>query len=108
MAKAMVCYRCVKAPKGHQYAGLWGVEKIVIKNDTIVSKELVHEWDLRIISESVLAKLGGSSAYEAYTYDNGEPEDKTGILTGEPVKARKAEDLAEMTQRKLNKELKGK
>lgn len=108
MAKAMVFYRCVKAPKGHKFAGLVGVEKIVIKDGAIVSKELVHEWDLRIISESVLAKMGGASAYEAYTYDNGEPEDITGVATGAPIKARTPDDLAEMTQRKLNKELRGK
>ena len=108
MSKAMVFFRCVKAPKGHLFAGLWGVEKVVIKNGVIVEKELVHEWDLRIISESVLAKLGGSAAYEAYAYDNGDPEDKSESYEADPVKARTKEDLADMTQRKLNKELRGK
>jgi hypothetical protein len=107
-SNAMVFYRCVKAPKGHPFSGLFGVEKILIKAGAIVSRELIHEWDLRIISESILAKMGGSAAYEAYAYDNGEPEDLTGIPEYPVVEARKAEDLKDLTQRKLNKELKGK
>jgi hypothetical protein len=104
-SNAMVFYRCVKAPHGHPFAGLYGVEKLIIKAGAIVSKELVHEWDLRIISESILAKLGGAAAYEAYAYDNGEPEDLTGKPESVVVEARKPEDLKDLTQRKLNKEL---
>lgn len=107
-SNAMVFYRCVKAPKGHPFAGLVGVEKVIIKAGAIVSKELVHEWDLRIISEGVLSKLGGAAAYEAYAYDNGEPEDLTGVTSAPVIHARTEEDLKELTQRKLNKELKGK
>jgi len=106
MAKStMVFFRLVKAGKGHPFCGLYGVEKVIIKAGAIVSKELVHEWDLRIIAESVLAKLGGSSAYEAYAYDNGEPEDLTGVTSAAVVPARTEEDLKDLTKRKLNKEL---
>jgi hypothetical protein len=107
-SNTMVCYRLVKAQKGHPFAGLYGVEKVIIKAGAIVSKELVHEWDLRIIAESVLSKLGGASAYEAYTYDNGEPEDLTGITSAPTIPARSEEDLKDLTKRKLAKELKGK
>ena len=100
----MVFYRCVKAPQGHRYSTLYGVEKVYIKDNTIYKKELVHEWDLRIISESILAKLGGTSAYESYVEDHGVPEEAVPSLV---VPARTAEELA-LTKRKLNSELKGK
>ena len=100
-----VFYRCVKAAPGHKYAGLYGVEKVFIKDNVIYKKELVHEWDLRIISESILAKLGGSSAYEAYVEDN-DIEDGLEQPDVIEAKARTAEELKDLTQRKLNKELK--
>lgn len=106
--KTMVFYRCVKAPHGHPFAGLYGVEEITVKAGAIVQKELMHEWDLRIISESILAKLGGSAAYKEYAYDNGEPEDLTGKPEYPTVEARGPEELKDLTQRKLNKELRGK
>jgi hypothetical protein len=103
-----VFFRLVKAPKGHPFSGLYAVEQVFVKAGAIVEKSIVHEWDLRIISESCLAKFGGSSAYEAYKYDNGEPEDLTGIPSSPEVKARAAEDLKDLTARKLAAELKGK
>jgi hypothetical protein len=105
--KTMVFYRCVKAQKGHPCAGLYGVEKVYIKDNTIYKKELVHEWDLRIISEAILAKLGGTAAYDAYAEDH-ELQDAVDTPSVEAAKARTAEDLKDMTKRKLNAELKGK
>ena len=109
MAKSstMIFYRLVKAPKGHPFCGLYGVEKIKVKANAVVEKELIHEWDLRIISESVLSRLGGDSAYESYAEDNGEPEDLTGLTSGQVTQARTEEDLKDLTKRKLAKELKG-
>jgi len=108
MAKssAQVFYRCVKAPKGHIFGGLYGVEKIMVKAGAIVERELIHEWDTRIISEAILARLGGDAAYEAYAYDNGEPEDTTGKPEYPIVEARTEEDFKKLTARKLANELK--
>jgi hypothetical protein len=103
-----VFFRLVKAAKGHPFAGLYAVEQVYIKAGAIVEKTIVHEWDLRIISESCLAKMGGSSAFDAYKYDNGDPEDLTGIPSAPEAKARTAEDMKELTARKLAAELKGK
>ncbi len=105
-SKTQVFYRCVKAEKGHMYPGLYAVEKVYIKDGTIYKKELVHEWDLRIISESILAKLGGSSAFDAYAEDH-DVVDPLEDPTVHEAKARTAAELADLTQRKLNKELKG-
>jgi hypothetical protein len=101
-----IFFRLVKAQKGHPFCGLYGVEKVKVKAGAIVEKEIVHEWDLRIISESILAKLGGSSAYESYASDNGEPEDLTGVTSAPVVPARTEEDLKDLTKRKLDSELK--
>jgi hypothetical protein len=103
-----VFFRLVKAPKGHPFAGLYAVEQVFIKAGAIVEKNIVHEWDLRIISESCLAKMGGSSAFDAYKYDNGDPEDLTGMPSAPEAKARTSEDLKDLTARKLAAELKGK
>jgi hypothetical protein len=103
-----VFFRLVKAQKGHPFAGLYAVEQVYVKAGAIVEKTIVHEWDLRIISESCLAKMGGSSAFDAYKYDNGEPEDLTGIPSAPEAKARTTEDLKDLTARKLAAELKGK
>jgi len=100
-----VFYRIVKAPKGHPFAGLYAVEEVYVKAGAIVKKEIVHEWDLRIISESTLAKLGGSAAFDGYKYDNGEPEDLTGTVSAPEVKARTKEELKDLTARKLANEL---
>jgi len=107
MAKTMIFYRCVKKLTQPFY-GLYGVEKLYVKDNTIYKKELVHEWDNRIISEAILARLGGDSAFEAYKEDNGEPEDAVEIEGAEPVEARNKEDFKNLTVRKLNKELRGK
>jgi hypothetical protein len=106
MAKTSCFFRIVRAPKNHPFAGLYAVEQVYMKAGAIVSKEIVHEWDLRILSEAALAKLGGSSAYDAYVYDNGEPEDLTGIHSAEVVPARTPEDLKDLTKNKLTRELK--
>ena len=100
-----VFYRCVKAAPGHRYAGLYGVEKVFIKDNVIYKKELVHEWDLRIISESILAKLGGTAAYDSYTEEHN-VEDAVETPSVVEAKARTEEDLKDLTPRKLNKELK--
>ncbi len=106
MSKTNVFFRVVKAERGHPFAGLYAVEKVKIKDGVIYSKEKVHEWDIRIISESILAKLGGSDAYEGFVEDN----DVVDAFPEPGVKetvARTAEDLV-LTKSKLKKELKGK
>lgn len=102
--KTNVFYRIVKANPGHPFAGLYAVEKVYIRDSVIYKKEIVHEWDLRIISESTLAKLGGSAAYDAYKEDN-EIEDQTADPVVVEAAARTKEDLKNLTQRKLNNEL---
>lgn len=105
MAKTSVFYRIVKAPKEHQFAGLYAIEKIFIQSNTITKKEIVKEWDLRILTEAALARFGGVAAYEEYTADNGEPEDLTGVASGPVVSPRSAAELA-LNKTKLKKELK--
>jgi hypothetical protein len=100
-----VFFRVVKAPKSHPFSGLYAVEKVYVKGGAIVEKELVHEWDLRILSEAALARFGGSSAYDAYVFDNGEPEDETGKPESKVVPARTPEEL-NLTKNKLTRELK--
>lgn len=68
--KAMVFHRLVKAISGHQFAGLYAVEKIYVRDARVYKTEIVHEWDLRAFSEAALAKLGGSAAYDAYSEDH--------------------------------------
>src|SRR5258706_15038555 len=97
-----VFYRIVKAQKGHPFSGLYADEKVFIKGGAIVEKEIVHEWDLRILSEAALARMGGSSAFDAYKYDNGDPEDLSGVPSQPVVAARTKEDLKSLTQQKLN------
>lgn len=104
MAKTQVFYRCVKAGRGHQFAGLYAVEKVKIKDNQIYEKEIVHEWDLRIISESILAKFGGSEAYESYAADN-DVEDLKPIPAVIEAKARTPEEL-KLNKTSLKKELK--
>jgi hypothetical protein len=104
-SETQVFHRVVKAPKGHPFAGLYAVEEVYVKNNEIVEKTIVHEWDLRILSEAALARLGGDSAYKAYTRDNDVVDPLPKI--GEEIAARTKEDLKELTQRKLNKELRG-
>lgn len=106
-SKTVVFYRCVKAQKGHPCAGLYGVEKVFIKDNVIYKKELVHEWDLRIISEAILAKMGGTAAYDAYAADNDiiDPLVKPAVVE---AKARTSEDIKAMPRRQLKKELGGK
>jgi hypothetical protein len=107
MAKTQVFYRLVKAQPGHKFAGLYAVEKVYIRDNEIYKKERVHEWDMRIISESVLAKLGGDAAYVSYVEDN-EVDDPLETAFIEETRARDAQEMAELTQRKLNRELRGK
>ena len=105
MSKTSIYYRIVKAGHGHPFPGLYAVEKLSIKGGAIVDKEIVKEWDLRILTEAALARFGGSAAFDEYKADNGEPEDLTGFTSSEEVKARTAEDLA-LTKNKLTRELK--
>jgi hypothetical protein len=97
-----VFYRVVKAEHGHPFAGLYAVEKVFVKDDSIYKKEIVHEWDMRLISEAILARLGGGDAYESYKLDHeiAELEKDTS-----EVEARTAEDLKDLTAKKLAKEL---
>jgi hypothetical protein len=107
MAKdgSQVFYRVVKAPHGHPFSGLYAVEKVYIKNGVIYKSEISHEWDLRILSEAALARLGGSSAFDAYKEDHPELEDHT-QPKGIEVPARTAEDFKDLTKNKLTRELK--
>jgi len=100
--KVQVFYRVIKGERGHKFAGLYAVEKVFYKDDKMLKKEIVHEWDLRLISEAILAKLGGGDAYESWKLDHeiAELEKETS-----EVEARKAEDLKNLTKRKLAKEL---
>lgn len=100
----MVFYRPIKANKGHQFAGLWAIEKIKVRDNQIYSKEIVHEWDLRIITEAKLAQLGGAEAYESYVEDN-ELADLQPVADVVEGKARTAEELS-LNKTKLKKELK--
>jgi len=107
MAKSgntQVFYRLVKAEKGHQFSGLYAVEKVFFKDGQMVKRTIVHEWDLRIIAEAKLATLGGDSAYEAFKMDNNIDQVPAGANETEST-GRTAEDLKGLTSRKLNKEL---
>lgn len=106
MSKTLVFYRCVKAKPGHVCAGLYGVEKVYIKDGTIYKKEMVHEWDLRIISEAILAKLGGSAAFDAYAEDN-ILEDAVENPTVTPIQARTKDEIQALPKRQLKKEQRG-
>ncbi len=99
-----VFYRIIKAERGHPFAGLYAVEKVFFRDNDFVKREMVHEWDLRIISESILAKLGGGDAYESFKLEH-ELDDVGVDGAVKEVVARTAEDLADLTPRKLNKEL---
>lgn len=105
MVKTSVYFRIVKAGKGHPFSGLYAVEKLIIKAGAIVDKEIVKEWDLRILAEAALARFGGSQAFDEYKADNGEPEDLTDKASSEEVKARTPEEL-KLTKNKLTRELK--
>lgn len=96
-------FRIVKAESGHRFAGLYAVEKVKYRDGKFLSKEIVHEWDMRIISESILARLGGQDAYENFKMDH-EVEDAALDPATVETDARKPEDL-DLTQRKLDKEL---
>ncbi len=107
MSKTMVFYRCVKAGKGHPQSGLYGVEKVYIKDDKIYKKEMVHEWDLRLISEAILAKLGGSAAFDAYAEDN-DLKDEVENPSIVPVKARTKDEVMSLPVKQLKDEQRGK
>lgn len=106
--KVAVYYRIVKAERSHPFAGLYAVEKVFYRGNELLKREIVHEWDLRIISESVLAKLGGGDAYEAFKLDR-EVEDIEKTLAPNTTEAhgRTPEELKEtLTPNTLTKELK--
>lgn len=102
--KVSVFYRMLKAEKPHQFAGLYAVEKVFFKGTELLRREIVHEWDLRIISESILAKLGGGDAYESFKLDN-ELKEIEAVEGAKEVEPRTAEELADLTPRKLKNEL---
>ncbi len=106
MSKTQVFYRCVKAKSGHPQAGLYGVEKVYIKDGTIYKKEMVHEWDLRLISEAILAKLGGSAAFDAYAEDI-PLVDAVETPAVVPVKARTKDEVQSLPAKQLKKEQRG-
>lgn len=97
-------YRIIKAHYGHQFAGLYAVEKVFYKNGSFQKKEIVHEWDLRIISESILARLGGQDAYESFKMDNDMDDEAVDAEAG-VAEPRTAEELA-LNKTKLKNELK--
>jgi len=105
-SKVACFYRIVKAEPGHPFAGLYAVEKVFFNGDKFLKKEIVHEWDMRILSEATLARLGGGDAYESFKLDH-EIEALEASLDSktQPVEARTEEDMKEMTARKLNKEM---
>jgi hypothetical protein len=105
VSKTSVFYRMVKAQKPHPFAGLYAIEKIYVNAGAITKKEIVKEWDLRILTEAALARFGGTSAYDEYQADNGEPEDMTDHPSGAVTPPRSPEELA-LTKRKLSQELK--
>lgn len=104
MAKTQIFYRMVKAPKGHPFAGLYAIEKVYVQSNAITKKEIVKEWDLRILTEASLARFGGVAAYDEYTSDNGEPEDKTGVES--TVTTPRSPEELKLTKTTLKKELK--
>ena len=95
-------YRMIKAGSGHQFAGLYAVEKLRFKDGMIVHSEIVHEWDTRLISEAILARLGGQDAFDNFVEDTGIdlPEVQC-VTTAVP---RTPEEIAEFTKRKLKAE----
>jgi hypothetical protein len=103
-SNVQVFYRVIKAERGHPFSGLYAVEKVFFKDGALLKREIVHEWDLRIISESILAKLGGGDAYETFKLDKEIEALETEPNTTE-ADARTAEDLKNLTARKLQKEL---
>ncbi len=107
MAKVTsVFYRIVKAGHNHPFPGLYAVEKVYIKGGAITEREIVKEWDLRILTEAALARFGGSTAFDEYVADNGEPEDLTGKPLPTVVAPRDPKEVL-TSKRKLTKELKG-
>jgi hypothetical protein len=98
-----VYYRVIKAERGHPFAGLYAVEKVFYKGNELLKREIVHEWDLRIISESILAKLGGGDAYESFKLEHEVAELEKNTSEAE---ARTVEDLKDLTAHKLANELK--
>lgn len=104
MAKnsVQVFYRVIKAEHGHPFAGLYAVEKVFYRNDMLLKKEIVHEWDLRLISEAILSKLGGGDAYESWKLDH-----EVAALEKETseIEARSKKELTSLTPRKLENEL---
>jgi hypothetical protein len=101
--KVQVFYRCIRAEHGHKFAGLYAVEKVFFKDGDLLKREIVHEWDLRMISEAVLAKLGGGDAYESFKLDQEISDLETEPQTKE-THARTPEELA-LNKSKLKKEL---
>jgi hypothetical protein len=106
MANSAVFFKMIRAKRGHMFYPLYAVFKFTVKSHQIVEKEIVKEWDLRILSEAALARFGGSTAFDEYVADNGEPDGLDDIPYAEPTDARDPKKVL-TSKRKLTKELKG-
>jgi len=97
-------FRIVKAERGHQFAGLYAVEKVYFKDGAFLKKEIKHEWDLRIIAEAKLAQLGGQDAFESFKMEHDIDDSALDPATVE-TEPRSPEEMA-LNKTKLKKELK--
>lgn len=106
-SKVSVFYRIVKAESGHQFANLYAVEKIYFNGDSFLKREIVHEWDNRIISEAILSRLGGGDAYESFKLEHEVATLEASLEKGtKPVEARTEVDFKDLTKKQLKNELK--
>lgn len=103
-SNTQVFHRLIKAQHGHPFAGLYAVEMVCFQGDDLVEREIVHEWDLRIIAEAKLAQLGGIAAYKAFKMDNELAMVPTAPNTAE-AGARLPEQV-KLTKNKLTREMK--
>lgn len=99
-AKTFVGFRIIHAKKPHQFAGLYAVQKVYIKDGQIYKTEIAHEWDLRSMSEAALARLGGSAGYDAYVEDN----DVVDLTEQREIDVEKPRDV--VTEKDVLKEIK--
>lgn len=98
-------YRMIKGGSGHPFPGLYAVEKLRFKDNVVVSSEIVHEWDDRIISEAYLSKVGGQDAFDNFVEESEiDPPEIQCVIT--ETAPRTSADLADLSKSKLKKELK--
>ena len=106
MSKTSIYFRIVKAKAPHPFSGLYAIEKLWVRGATIVQKEIVKEWDNRILTEAAMGRFGGDAAFKAYHKDH-HLVDKVHNTEIEPVSARTPEDFKGLTKNKFTRELKG-